>query len=247
MLIAQNLRKFRIERSVTQEELAERIGVSGQAVSKWERGECYPDITLLPGLANFFGVTVDRLIGMEEISHMDKIGDVYTAAYGFANAGKYDEAIAVLEDSMKLFPNEFGFMCCYAQAMACRGEVTERTVKMLETVAAEGKGDKIRATATAALCFLYDMSGEKEKAVKLSKSRPHVREARELLHPKFLDKTEREEYLCRWLPDMLKDICYTIRGDFDMAKWGNQAIFTGEYGGKITTEEALEVIRNFLK
>ena len=54
MHIAKNLRRLRLDKGLTQEELAERVGVTGQAVSKWERDECYPDITLLPGLANCF-------------------------------------------------------------------------------------------------------------------------------------------------------------------------------------------------
>ena len=56
MLIARNLKRLRLDMGLTQEDLAERVGVTGQAVSKWERDECYPDITLLPGLANCFDV-----------------------------------------------------------------------------------------------------------------------------------------------------------------------------------------------
>lgn len=61
--LSKNLARLRRDRKITQEELADFIGVTKAAVSKWENGQTTPDILLLPQLANFFGVTVDELIG----------------------------------------------------------------------------------------------------------------------------------------------------------------------------------------
>lgn len=55
---------LRREKQVTQEQLAQAVGVTNQAVSKWESGQSYPDITLLPRLAEYFQVTVDELLGV---------------------------------------------------------------------------------------------------------------------------------------------------------------------------------------
>ena len=65
--IANRLYEYRKKMGLTQEELAEKIGVSRQAVSKWERSEASPDMENLIELANIYGVTVDELLkGKEE-------------------------------------------------------------------------------------------------------------------------------------------------------------------------------------
>lgn len=66
ILIAKNIKQLRMEKGITQEQLAEAMNVSCAAVSKWERGETYPDITMLQPLAYYFGVTLDTLMGYDE-------------------------------------------------------------------------------------------------------------------------------------------------------------------------------------
>ena len=64
---------LRREKQVTQEQLAQAMGVTNQAVSKWESGQSYPDITLLPRLAAYFQVTVDELLGVAEPPQMRNV------------------------------------------------------------------------------------------------------------------------------------------------------------------------------
>ena len=68
--IGRVIRRMRTEHAVTQEELAEFLGISFQAVSKWETGTTLPDITLLPKLAAFFGVRIDEFFS---VSHEDEL------------------------------------------------------------------------------------------------------------------------------------------------------------------------------
>lgn len=66
--VGEQIATLRKSKGITQSELGERIGVSFQAVSKWERGETLPDITLLPDLAKILETTVDYiLLGNEKI------------------------------------------------------------------------------------------------------------------------------------------------------------------------------------
>ena len=59
----EKLQELRKKKGLTQEELADKLYVSRTAVSKWESGQCCPDIALLPALADFFEVSIDELMG----------------------------------------------------------------------------------------------------------------------------------------------------------------------------------------
>ena len=60
--VGERIARLRSEKGMTQVELAEKLGVSDKAVSKWELGGCYPDVTMFPLLADIFGVSVDFLM-----------------------------------------------------------------------------------------------------------------------------------------------------------------------------------------
>ena len=75
MNIGNKIRELRKQRGITQEQLAESIGISFQAVSKWENNIALPDITLVPVLASYFGVSMDELFdfNLKEIEHAVRI------------------------------------------------------------------------------------------------------------------------------------------------------------------------------
>ena len=67
IIIAKKLKVYRYQNRVTQMELANLLGVTAQAISKWENEECYPDITLLPILADTIGCRVDEFFVSNDI------------------------------------------------------------------------------------------------------------------------------------------------------------------------------------
>ncbi|MBO5218271.1 MAG: helix-turn-helix transcriptional regulator, partial [Clostridia bacterium] len=104
--IGENLRRFRRERELTQEEVASHLGVSFQAVSKWERNEGYPDITLLPAIANYFGVTVDALIGMEDVASAAQY-ETYNRRWTENRIARLHAAnVALMKEALAIFPND---------------------------------------------------------------------------------------------------------------------------------------------
>ncbi len=116
--IGENIRKYRREKELSQEMLAERLNVSFQTVSKWERGETHPDITLLPALANFFNVSVDTLLGVREIKEAEEVKGILDALYEYDTHYEYDKMRERIDEALKLYPNNFELLswCVYANS-----------------------------------------------------------------------------------------------------------------------------------
>ncbi len=103
MEFSANLRRLRKAAGFTQEALAEKLHLTGQAVSRWETGEGYPEITLLPTLADLLGVTVDALLRNAELTG-EEIYAIEGEALRLTQEGKREEAIALLETQLMLHP-----------------------------------------------------------------------------------------------------------------------------------------------
>lgn len=73
MEIGNQIKQLRLRRGVTQEALAQHLGVTAQAVSKWERGVATPDIGMLPDISAYFGVTIDELFALSDDTRMERI------------------------------------------------------------------------------------------------------------------------------------------------------------------------------
>lgn len=82
--IGEIIRHHRKAENMTQEELAEKLGITKAAVSKWETGESLPDITMLPPIAELFGITMDELLGPVRQNPPPKIVNQYRAALDFS-------------------------------------------------------------------------------------------------------------------------------------------------------------------
>ncbi len=102
MSIGTNIYTLRKAKKLTQAQLAEKLGVSEQAVSKWENEQCAPDISLFPVMADYFGVSIDRLFGYHQNSYEDEVKAIIKAADD--SGGTYEE-IAILTEGLERFPN----------------------------------------------------------------------------------------------------------------------------------------------
>lgn len=103
MKIHENIRSIRKERQMTQEALAEAMGVSCAAVSKWEKGQCVPDLVTLMALADYFEMSVDALLDHRlEGGSLEK---QLNGAESAADACDAEEAARLCSQALRFYPN----------------------------------------------------------------------------------------------------------------------------------------------
>lgn len=76
MNLGNNIKSLRTAKKMTQEELADLLGTTSKSASRWEQSLSYPDISLLPFIANVFEVTVDELLGVENIKQDEYVKEL---------------------------------------------------------------------------------------------------------------------------------------------------------------------------
>ena len=182
LYLSENLKKYRILKNLTQEDLAGYLGITPQSVSKWERGESYPDITLLPPLANIFETSIDLLVGMDTIRGEEALYQIHNTAVTHQREGNYDAAEKTYRDALRIYPTDPDLLLGLASALALKGSTAE-AMELTEQGLSLSSNEKQKATMRATLCFLYLKAGRQDKANRLASELPHTRESREIIQP----------------------------------------------------------------
>lgn len=117
--IGENIKRLRKEKDITQEKLSEALNVSVTAVSKWERGETYPDITLIFPLAHYFNVSLDELMGYNKEKIEQDIKDTLDEYLKISKSySTHNEALKYIKKAYQRFPNDYRVMSEYAWCLA---------------------------------------------------------------------------------------------------------------------------------
>lgn len=136
--IGQKIRLLRKNNDVTQDKLAAYLGVTPQAVSRWESEICYPDIESLPQIADFFGVGMDELLCYDSVQKEAKIRDYIEQADILASNEKLGECLALLREAYADIPSSY--------------EIQLELAKTLSAISAEGKPRKNDLIEAVSLC-----------------------------------------------------------------------------------------------
>ena len=219
--LGNNIRHFRRRDSRTQEALAEALGVTAQAVSRWESGGSYPDMSLIPSIANFFGVSIDELFGYRN-RREQRIDALVTQIQQlkWKNNGVdtcMDDTIALARNALVEYPGDERLMVCLASVLYTAGycrygehHLTDaegydiydtrrhstyaewkEAVTLYEKALATLKDGEFRRVAEGELIQLYVNLGMHEKAHDLAESAPGIYSTKEYMRICACDGKER--------------------------------------------------------
>jgi len=179
----QIIKKLRREADMTQEQLAETLSISGQAISRWENDIAMPDISLVPVLANLFNVTTDYLLGVDISRKQEKIQTILANAEKKGKIGYIKEASDIVRAGLNEYPGSYDliywlqhYLYNYARGLKVdeRKEVIQEVIALAERILADSTNDRFRHDAIQTLCFCYSELGETEKAEKLAWTMPNI-------------------------------------------------------------------------
>ncbi len=195
------MKKLRKQRGLTQEQIAEALGISCQAISKWETGLSFPDISLLPIIADYFGVSIDYLLGHDAGRQGEEIAKACSAAEELFQSGSYTQAVPTLRKALVRHPSNEKLM--YMLAWALSGTIRESPDNYEEAVLLYLKileistDTEMRTRVTRDLVYRYYTKRDLDRALFYARSLPPFEFCREynLGRSNVLQGRELSEYL----------------------------------------------------
>ncbi len=176
--MGERIKELRKSQNITQEKLAAYLGVSYQAVSKWETGATWPDITLLPRIAHFFGVTADYLLGIKQTGDEEIIQTYYERAMECSHTGDMHRGIALVREALAQYPNNdrlltvlidflFGLFCFNGDTALLQELVTKAELVLQDSIT-----DECRIEVLEKLAYTYNRLEIQEKAIETANRLP---------------------------------------------------------------------------
>jgi len=175
------IRELRCSRNLTQEQLAENLNITAQAISKWENNIGMPDISQVVPLAHFFGVSTDVLFGIEEKTDIDEVRTLIANA---TSQNSYKDEYTLLKEALQSYPGDVRLLlellscgeCLLADGNIIKGNeriiIFEECERAGRLILSYSKDLSVLIEATEWLIKLYCEMGKNEKAATLAESLP---------------------------------------------------------------------------
>ena len=227
--IGENIKRLRQQRGITQEKFAEYVKVSAPAVSKWERGETLPDITLILPIANFFEVSTDELLGYDKTKVGEDIKSVLEKYYKAMKKSKFSEAEETIKAAHVKYPNDFRITMRYVHLLLgvtvenYNSETVlknaEQCIPLCERVIAECTDIGNQLGARQAMAMIYNAKGDSNKALSYFENCPSFYLGKEQLIEQIFPRGS-EEWRKRIFPNMIELTDFAMTKIVRVIWWG---------------------------
>lgn len=191
MSIGHKIKTLRRAKELTQEELAEVLGVSSKAISQWECNRTTPDISQLPMLCNFFEVTADELLEIDVFHKMQERDKIVAKNRELAHNGRNKEALQVIKEGLKRFPNDallMSFLINDSTVYICNHSNSEQECAQIEEcrnyseyILEHSVEDVARYPAIYFMSLYHFRKGEEDKAWEYAMKLPILCDGQEFL------------------------------------------------------------------
>lgn len=177
MNIGNKIRELRKQKGITQDQLASALGVSPQAVSKWEMCGGYPDVATLPVIAGYFGVSMDTLFNYDAEKLEEKIEEIWQSAQGCES---FEIAEKRLLDGIAAYPGaeklKVDLLDGYATQIQLhdRADLIDKALDIGTRLIAESNNYFITSWAKYSLACIHKHMGNYEETKKIVESLPYV-------------------------------------------------------------------------
>lgn len=207
--LKQKLRDLRQRKNITQEALAVHLGITPQSVGKWERGEGFPDITLLPKIAFYFDVTIDDLLCVDKLRVDESIAEYKRQSDIYRRMGENEKNLEMWEKAYSEFPNDCrvieGLMWAINadEIYPCPMDRAERIIALGEELLKKSNDTKQRADTIQKLCYTYKHI-DKQKALYYADMGGSIYSTRESLRSYVLDGEEAIEARQSYIMELIR-------------------------------------------
>ncbi len=222
MNIGRKIKELRKKQDITQEKLAIYLNISYQAVSKWENGTAFPDITLIPTISNFFGITADELFGMKESEQTEELKEYEKIYHENRRQGKILQNIELSREVLKKHPRNYQWMLNLAYSLSqynCDEEqikisienhFLEEATGICERILEDCTDNNIRHSAVQLLCYNYPKINNTKRAIELANTMPDYYVCRESLLEHIYQGEERLKQIQENLISAIDNCCGRI-------------------------------------
>ena len=190
MSIGLKIKELRIKEEITQECLANYLGISYQAISKWENDVTLPDVKLLKPISNFFGVTIDYLLDNENLDEEIFIQQTLETYQRLSNKGDMEEAIKLLRSGLNDYPKNYVIMSKLAQSLTTISKSTHEhmmqenareALKLCDIIINNSNDFGLIDSAISTKFYSYIDLKEFDKAIDVANHRPSMWNSKDFL------------------------------------------------------------------
>jgi len=247
ILIGENIKRMRKSKNITQEQLANIFNVSTVAVCKWESGETYPDITLVPEIAYYFNMTIDELLGYDESKMEEDIIKIINEYDAIPNKDKYNGNCSLINEARLKYPHDYriaeryifdkvgGYADNDPKVLVENGS---EILKICSDIKNNCKDIKIKLNLLTLEAKVLDALGKREEALEILDDFPSLYHSSNQRKEQFYNKGTKEYY--QVLVDNLDEVARLFGDKLAKSVIYNDALSKNE------KDEKLQVIKDFL-